>query len=165
MRPIHGRELIIVKFVSSICCRDLTIWNMAICAKRLGLPRQRPKENNSKVNLAKCCCSNNDVIRRHRTWWQLCSGTRCDQRDPKVTSEFELSFGWKIKVRELFNELMSTYVSNAELQKAQNVTEVIFLKRQSWLQSEQSGTPEQTSFGKTYKREASLWRHWSWQKT
>ena len=74
-------------------------------------------------------------------------------------------FGWKIKVRELFNELMSTYVSNAELQKAQNVTEVRFLKRQSCPQPEQSGTPEQTSFGKIYKRGASLRCHRKWQKT
>ena len=40
-----------------------------------------------------------------------------------------LVFGRKIKVRELFTKIMSTYVSNAELQKVQNVTEVIFLKR------------------------------------
>ena len=47
-------------------------------------------ENNSKVNLAKLTCSSNDVIRRHRTWWQQCSGTRCDQRDLKATLELEL---------------------------------------------------------------------------
>ena len=86
VRPIHGRELVIkcaaqtarearlyareltiIKFVSSICARGTTILSTAICAKRLGLQKQRPKENNNKVNLAKLTCSINDAIRKHRT--------------------------------------------------------------------------------------------------
>ena len=55
VRPIHGRELAIVKCgllpeIAAICARDSTIRSVAYCAKRLSLSKQRSRENNSKVN-------------------------------------------------------------------------------------------------------------------
>ena len=137
---------------------------MAICATRLGSSKQRPRENNSKVNPTKSACSSHAAIRRHGTWWQHCSGTRCDQRDLQVILELELRLWLKDQSQRTVQQANVNLLSNAELQKAQNVMKVIFLKRQSRPRSEQSRTPEQTSFGKTYKQEASLHCPCKWQK-
>ena len=106
--------------------------SMAVCAKRLSLLKQRPKEkNNSKFNLAKCCCSSNDVFRRLRTRWQQCSGTDDLWSHLKITPELELSLWLKDQRQRTAQQGNVNHVGNAELQKARSMMRIMCVKRQS----------------------------------
>ena len=63
------------------------------------------------------CFSSNDVFRRHRTWWQLCSGTDDPWSHPEVTLELESSLWLKDQKQRTVQRANVNHVSDAELQK------------------------------------------------
>ena len=82
-----------------------------------------------------CCRSSNDVFRRHRTWWQLCSGTDDLLSHSDVTLECESSLWLKDQRQRTVHRANVNHVSNAEFQKARNGMTTMFVKRQSKITS------------------------------